>query len=156
MGNSVRYSSGYLGHNAPLWLRCVYVPVRPTVHITSLARTRARGQIPCRVGSEFIITLQLAFETDRGNGAAKRSDRGRHGRAVFAISFSWSAAERLVNAIVIVIDSELFQLSLQADYGYASRKLNVRAINQIWRVGVLCKLTRYVISKKMWRRTFFP
>jgi hypothetical protein len=34
----------------------------------------------------------------------------------FARSFSWSAAtERLVNAIVVVINSELFQLSLQVD-----------------------------------------
>ena len=34
----------------------------------------------------------------------------------FARSFSWSAAtERLVNAIFVVINSELFQLSLQVD-----------------------------------------
>ena len=34
----------------------------------------------------------------------------------FTRSFSWSAAtERLVNAIFVVIDSELFQLSLQVD-----------------------------------------
>jgi hypothetical protein len=33
------------------------------------------------VGGEFIITLRLASGTDRGNGAAKRSDQGRHGRA---------------------------------------------------------------------------
>jgi hypothetical protein len=34
----------------------------------------------------------------------------------FARSFSWSAAtERLVNAIFVVINSELFQLSLQID-----------------------------------------
>jgi hypothetical protein len=28
------------------------------------------------VGGEFIITLRLASGTDRGNGAAKRSDQG--------------------------------------------------------------------------------
>jgi hypothetical protein len=33
------------------------------------------------VGGEFIITLRLASGTDRGNGTAKRSDQGRHGRA---------------------------------------------------------------------------
>jgi hypothetical protein len=34
----------------------------------------------------------------------------------FARSFSWSAAtERLVNAIFVIINSELFQLSLQVD-----------------------------------------
>jgi hypothetical protein len=35
----------------------------------------------------------------------------------FARYFSWSAAtERLVNATFVVINSELFQLSLQVDY----------------------------------------
>ena len=34
-----------------------------------------------RVHGEFVITLRLAFGTDRGNGAAKRSDQARHGRA---------------------------------------------------------------------------
>jgi hypothetical protein len=34
-----------------------------------------------RVHGEFLITLRLASGTDRGNGAAKRSDPGRHGRA---------------------------------------------------------------------------
>ena len=35
-----------------------------------------------RVGGEFIIMQRLASGTDRGNVAAKRSDQGRHGRAV--------------------------------------------------------------------------
>ena len=34
-----------------------------------------------RVHGEFVITLRLASGTDRGNGTAKRSDQGRHGRA---------------------------------------------------------------------------
>ena len=34
------------------------------------------------VGGEFIIMQRLASGTDRGNVAAKRSDQGRHGRAV--------------------------------------------------------------------------
>jgi hypothetical protein len=64
------------------------------------------------VSGEFIIMLRLASGTDRGNDAAERSDQGRHGQAVV----SWSAAtERLVNAIFIVIISELFQLSPQVD-----------------------------------------
>ena len=33
------------------------------------------------VGGEFVITPRLASGTDRGNGAAKHSDPGRHGRA---------------------------------------------------------------------------
>ena len=33
----------------------------------------------------------------------------------FARSFSWSATERLVNTTFVVINSELFQLSLQVD-----------------------------------------
>jgi putative transposase len=33
------------------------------------------------VHGEFVITLQLASGTDRGNGVAKRSDQGRHGWA---------------------------------------------------------------------------
>ena len=33
------------------------------------------------VHGEFVITLRLASGIDRGNGAAKRSDQGRHGRA---------------------------------------------------------------------------
>ena len=33
------------------------------------------------VHGEFVITLRLAFGTDRGNGAAKRSDQGQLGRA---------------------------------------------------------------------------
>src|SRR5439155_13174179 len=38
------------------------------------------------------------------------------GRRRFARSFSWSAAtERLVNTTFVVINSELFQLSLQVD-----------------------------------------
>jgi hypothetical protein len=32
------------------------------------------------VHGEFVITLRSASGTDRGNGAAKRSDQGRHGR----------------------------------------------------------------------------
>jgi hypothetical protein len=35
-----------------------------------------------RVSGEFIIMLLLASGTDRGNGAAKRSDQGRHELAV--------------------------------------------------------------------------
>jgi hypothetical protein len=43
--------------------------------------------------------------------------KGGMGGRRFARSFSWSAAtERLVNAIFVVINSELFQLSLQVDY----------------------------------------
>ena len=34
------------------------------------------------VHGEFVITLRLASGTDRGNDTAKRSDQGRHGRAV--------------------------------------------------------------------------
>jgi hypothetical protein len=42
--------------------------------------------------------------------------KGGMGGRRFARSFSWSAAaERLVNAIFVVIISELFQLSLQVD-----------------------------------------
>jgi hypothetical protein len=33
------------------------------------------------VPGEFVVTLRLASETDRGNGTAKRSGQGRHGRA---------------------------------------------------------------------------
>ena len=32
------------------------------------------------VHGEFVVTLRLASETDRGNGTAKRSGQGRHGR----------------------------------------------------------------------------
>ena len=33
------------------------------------------------VHGEFVITLRLVSGIDRGNGAAKRSDQGQHGRA---------------------------------------------------------------------------
>ena len=39
------------------------------------------------VHGEFVITLRLASGTDRGNGAAKRSDQGRHG---------WAAVRQIV------------------------------------------------------------
>jgi hypothetical protein len=42
--------------------------------------------------------------------------KDRMGGRRFARSFSWgAAAERLVNAIFVVINSELVQLSLQVD-----------------------------------------
>jgi hypothetical protein len=40
------------------------------------------GCVTKRVHGEFGITPRLASGTDRGNGAAKRSDQGRHARAV--------------------------------------------------------------------------
>ena len=42
---------------------------------------KGRGyEVAKGVHGEFVVTLRLASETDRGNGTAKRSGQGRHGR----------------------------------------------------------------------------
>jgi hypothetical protein len=67
------------------------------------------------IHGEFVITLQLASGTARGSPQSIVIKDGMGWRR-FASPFSWSAAaERLVNAAFIVINSELAQLSLQVD-----------------------------------------
>jgi hypothetical protein len=49
--------------------------MRPTGTLPQIEVARVKP-----VHGEFVVTLRLASETDRGNGTAKRSGQGRHGR----------------------------------------------------------------------------
>jgi hypothetical protein len=68
------------------------------------------------VHGEFVITLQLAFGTDRGNGAAKRSDQGRH---------EWAAVCRIVLIRSLVLAGPASTRSLsRRRHGSATERLD--------------------------------